>query len=1254
MNSFEPENISTSANVFINPSVSHMLLDEPIPSSFEIPVSSPTPFVTKGSTKLSTKDKVKLELKEFSDWIVSFVPEPIKRTVSDKMKALKSKISSIYFRAPKKVESAFRETLKTFRINGNSATDYKTFLQNARIPTTNLLSKQDKPIKVRLIIQCMFYKMEDGERVYADHHFSTKNEPIYESTNLTEMFCVSVERLIELIESLQGRGSGWIFFRVKHFDILTDHYKPLGGSSHISLTKFLASKKALINPKNNDNECFKWCVTEIAYPQKANRERVTKKSRENSKFFNWEGIEFPMKKEQIPLFEKNNPNYAVNVLGYEGSKGLYPISVSKHYTTDRSPINLLSISDGCKQHYVIVSNMSRLVGMQTNKHNGKSFICLNCLNTFSIKKSFKNHTEFCLNNETVRIDMPKKGETIKFKDEHGANRVPTVFYADFGSFTEKIQPNVVYNCEQSYTRKHQKHTPSGFCLHIVRGGRTYKKPIVYSGENVAMEFCKRIEMETQEIYDNHYKDTSQPRMTQSDVDLYERSSVCHICGKTVDTTNKVKDHNSLTGKFVGVAHHSCKQSSDRKPPFIPIVFHNLSGYDSHLFIKQLGVLEGDINCIADNEEKYISFTKSIQVDSYVNDKGVEKGVYLNNRFIDSLKFMQCGLDSLVKNLTDNGTNDSLLTHTKNRFQEKTNLILRKGVYPYDYMDSPGKMCETQLPPKSAFYSILNNSNISDNDYEHAQKVWREFGMSSMKDYHDLYLESDVLLLADVFESFREICLKNYKLDPAWYLSCPGLSWSAMLKNTGVELDLITEPDMLMMIEKGTRGGVSTISNRYSKVNNKYMETFDELKPSSYMAYLDANNLYGWAMFEKMPYKGFKWVNGIPLEAMLLDEDLGYILEVDLEYPYELHDSHNDYPLAPESINVNKVDKLIPNLNDKTKYVLHHRNLKLYLSLGMKLTKTHRVIEFKQSKWLAPYIAHNTNLRTKAKNNFEKDFFKLMNNSVFGKTMEKIRNRANIKLVNSEEKALKLISKPNFKRRTIFTENLTAIHLTKTNLVFNKPIYVGMCILDVSKTLMYEFHYNYIKKKLMTKLLITDTDSLCYEIKTDDFYKDISADVEAKFDPSAYPKNHPSGIKTGVNKKVVGMMKDECSGRVMTEFVGLRSKLYSSKMDNGDESKKCKGINKTVTKNDIVFENYKDVLFNQTYSMRKMNVIRSYKHNVVTEEVNKVALSGDDDKRIVLEDRIHTLAYGHYKTVRWNFGFLGNNRQALGKTSALWR
>ena len=383
------------------------------------------------------------------------------------------------------------------------------------------------------------------------------------------------------------------------------------------------------------------------------------------------------------------------------------------------------------------------------------------------------------------------------------------------------------------------------------------------------------------------------------------------------------------------------------------------------------------------------------------------------------------------------------------------------------------------------------------------------------------------------------------------------------------------------------------------------------------------------MSKPLPTHGFKWMKVSELETW---ENYSCILEVELEYPRRLHDLHNDYPLAPEQIEVNKVNKLIPNLWNKKKYVLHYENLKQYLSSGLKLTHIHRGIKFEESQWLKKYITLNIELRTAAANEFEKDFFKLMNNSVFGKTMENIRNRVGIKLMNDKKQAEKLGAKPNFYHCNIFSKDLVAIHIKKTKLVFNKPVYLGMCILDLSKTLMYDFHHNYIKRKYgdKAKLLFTDTDSFMYEIQTEDFYNDISTDVKHRFDTSDYPPDHPSGIPSGFNKKVLGMFKDEVGGKVIDKFVGLRAKLYLYKMFEGEESKKCKGVKKSVVKKSIAHEDYKKCLFTGKQQLRKMNVIRSYRHEVYTEEINKIALCPSDHKRHILEDGVHTLALGYHR------------------------
>ncbi|XP_068685106.1 uncharacterized protein [Montipora foliosa] len=578
---------------------------------------------------------------------------------------------------------------------------------------------------------------------------------------------------------------------------------------------------------------------------------------------------------------------------------------------------------------------------------------------------------------------------------------------------------------------------------------------------------------------------------------------------------------------------------------------------------------------------------------------------------------------------------------------------QKGVYPYDFMDSFDKFNE-KLPPKEEFYSILNDEDITDDQYKHAQNVWNTFDLKNMGEYHDLYLKSDILLLADVFENFRKTCLQYYKLDPCHYFTSPGLSWDAMLKMTDIKLELMTDIDMFQFIEKGMRGGISYIANRYGKANNKYMKTYDEKAPSKYIMYLDANNLYGWAMSQYLPTGGFRWmtekqINNINLSKYSENSKKGSTLEVDLAYPKELHDLHNDYPLAPEKVKVNKdmlsnycqeiadkfnvstglVHKLIPTLSNKEKYVLHYRNLQLYTDLGLKITKVHRVLEFNQSPWLKEYIDFNTQKRTNAKNAFEKDFFKLMNNSVFGKTMENIRKRVDVRLVTDENKLSKMAAKPTYVSSKIFNENLVAVHKIKETLTLNRPAYVGMCILDLSKTLMYDFHYNYIKQKYgsKAKLLFTDTDSLTYEIETSDVYQDFWNDKD-KFDNSDYPENSP--FYSNTNKKVIGKFKDEAAGIPITEFVGLRSKMYSYMKDNDKGGKTAKGIKKNIIKNNITHKNYKEVLFNNKQMQHTMKTIRSNLHQLESYELNKVSLSCFDDKRYIHNNGVTSHAYGHYK------------------------
>ena len=1103
----------------------------------------------------------------------------------------------------RETNSALKGFTKQYTIDGRDGVDAVSFLNSIQPQVLGVLNKNHQT-KVNLILTCIMERVDlkTGEITSIDAPFLSKNEIILPATDTVQVFRTAKSKMLESMAAFQNRGSNWRFRRVMKLEINTVEYKPLRGSSYFSLPPVLAAKKAIINMKNEDEQCFKWCITRALNPlgKNANPERISKILIKQSEEFNWSGIEFPVSLKDIGKFEKNN-DMSINVFGYDMSGDSMPEVIPLRISTMRSQntIDLLLLSRDDKSHYCWIKKFNKLMSIDGYHH--AMHYCKRCLNGFTSEQALSNHDEYCSKHDTQKIVMPKPDKFMEFNHYFRSMRVPFVVYADFESLIKPID-----TCQQdptvSYTNQYQKHTPSSFCYYIkCFDDSIYSQaPVTFTAESeaddVAQIFVDTLENNIKEIYNQLLKFPKRMIFTESDQKIFDEATVCHICEEEflpddvaaeLKGYKRVRDHCHLTGKFRGAAHDKCNLSY-QIPKFFPVVFHNLSGYDSHLFVKKLKGVENNsekIKCIPCNEEKYISFSREVIVGEYFSlEKGKKVPVKRELRFIDSFRFMASSLDTLSKNLSKQQCKNIGSKYSG----KKLDLLLRKGVYPYDYVSSLERLDETKLPPKEAFYSKLNDCGISDEDYKHAHTVWNEFGCKTFRDYHNLYNVSDVLLLADVFENFRDVCMANYKLDPAWYYTAPGLAWDAALKLTKVQLELLSDYDMLLMIKHGIRGGISTISNRYAKANNKYMgDKFNINELSKFITYLDANQLYPCAMSKPLPTHGFQWM----LEEELSDwkelsskDGVGCILEVDLDYPSELHDLHNDYPLAPETLKINGVDKLIPNLNNKTKYILHYENLKQYESLGLKITKIHRGIRFKESPWLKTYIDLNTQLRTNAANGFEKDFFKLMNNSVFGKTMENIENRIDFRLVCDREKAIKLAAKPNYDRTTIFDANLIGVHMKKTKLRYDKPIYLGMAILDLSKTLMYDFHYNYIKKKYKDKamLLFTDTDSLMYEIHTDDFYADIADDVKKKFDTSDYPEDHPSGIQTSVNKKVVGMFKDEACGKQIEEFVGLRSKLYSYKLA-GEEHKKCKGVKKNVVKKTITHEDYYNCLKNRTES-----------------------------------------------------------------------
>ena len=834
--------------------------------------------------------------------------------------------------------SAFRNYTNQYAIH-NTIPNYDplAFLADAKPVIINIFNS-NRNIKTILYLHCLMVRIDSitGEKVEKEFAFHSKGlKLVLEETDESELYNEMVDEIEEEIQNVQNaEGSGWVFLKVKKLVLHTTRWEPLYGSSYMPLDPYLANKKALINMQNEDDKCFMWCVLRALYPKVNHPERIDKDLKSKQDSINMKGIHYPVDLKAIDRFETQNPNISISVVGYNKVDLVHPLRVSKYTGCDHD-IVLLLLKEAVKgengeieekTHYTLVKNKSALIASQVNNHKGSREICLNCFNSFNSPESLKTHKEYCYKNESVKINMPPPNTYLEFKNFRHSEKAPFVIYGDFESLIKHIH-NCSPNPNKSYTKKIQKHKPISFCYYILCSIDGVYKPIKREYTQTKEEsadaidvFIKWLEEDVKEIANIKPKKMI---FTEEYRKQFNKASDCWICGEELGN-DRVRDHCHFTGRYRGPAHNSCNLKY-RKPKSISVFFHNLSGYDSHLFIKKIGCTinkKENLKCIPYNEEKYLSFTKTIITGQ--NKEGKDKTFDIV--FKDSLKFLNSSLEALVNNLSK----EDFKILNKNFTSKQVELLKQKGFYPYEYMDSVEKFNETKPPPQKAFNSKLTGKGISNKNYNHVLNVWNTFNMKTMKEFHELYNVSDVLLLADVFENFRDLCLKIYGLDPVYYFTAPGLAWDACLKVTGIQLELLSENNMLLLFEEGIRGGISIISNRYGKANNKYLRKgYNKNIPSKYLMYVDANNLYGGAMSEKLPTHGFKWLTGGEMEKLFnnqvlqLWEKTPCILEVDLEYPENLHNLHNDYPFCPEQVECkNRVKKLIPNLRNKIKYVIH--------------------------------------------------------------------------------------------------------------------------------------------------------------------------------------------------------------------------------------------------------------------------------------------------------------------------------------------
>jgi hypothetical protein len=1092
------------------------------------------------------------------------------------------------------------------------------------------------------------------------------------------------KNIIERIETYALRGSGWTFRQLKQVDLIVSKYRPLvGASTYISTPKTLSDKHCVINVRNGDDMCFFWSILAALHPASDNPDRLSHYEKYAAEV-DVSDITFPLvlDKSTFAHIRQKNPKIPFNIFIWNEEEGkkweVLPFSLDPNKPNEA--IDLLYIphpDDSSPGHFVWIKHFQRLVH-DLNHHDGKKFICRKCFSHYPSKERLHSHTQDCkLEDMTIKkLPVCKKcpeydatcsqcqdAATFRFRRFEAQQICPLFIVADFESYLVPItEPH-------GQMEKIHRHEPASFALKVVVDPmyehlECFQKyvdmpMIVETAETLDNDLSKTFLEIVSELGKNirsHVAAQDLPLdWTEDDKWQFAMESKCHICHEEILPVEiKVCDHDHLTGAYRGAAHQRCNVNFSLKNWKVPIFFHNLKGYDSKFILRDLGKLsQTDIveklSVLAQNSEKF----KSISLGPV--------------RFVDSFAHLTSSLGELTRVLRSgceeedlNASRAIFKTLSKEFPQDlQFQLLLRKGIFPYRFLSGPEKLALKELPPHSVF-----EENVTKEEYEHACKVWEMCGVQSLREYMELYVKTDVLLLCDILLNYRKVSYQNYKLDPCWFLTAPALSFAAALKMSKVKLELITDMDMYNFIEKSVRGGLSYIAQREATAT----EDPSDSQKNSFIGYWDVNNLYGKSMSMPQPLCKYEWIdpsswkdvfgpqllNGRCFEDVLEElheQEMNYYLEIDAEFPASIHGKMSDYPMLPETMVPPNgfTPKLINHLGIRRRYVLTYENYLLALQHKVVFTKIHRILRFQQGAWLKSYVLFNTEQRQLAKTKFEADFYKLMVNSCFGKTLEQVMKFSNFELFTRRSTQFKKIHqrKPYLiKHETVYNlctehtddpdaelcNNLNSCVLGmqkfKQKAVLDRPIFVGSRILELSKTIMMNLYYNhlipYFGRNL--RLLMSDTDSFVVHIQSPDLCADL-LNLRSVFDFSNFPRD--SVLYSTENHRVPGKLKEEYAGERLIRFIGLRSKCYALETEKMKEIKRAKGVKKNVVHDNVCMNDYQMCLdYLESVVCKKQELIRSFKQTLYTVRQTKVALSAHDDKRYICADGRSTLPWGH--------------------------
>lgn len=1101
-------------------------------------------------------------------------------------------------------------------------------------------------------------------------------------------------------------GSGWSFQNCQDFQLVYTKSALAGGCHKQSYGKFLYTirgRKYLSNiPTSTErsNDCF---FLAIANGLLYSEESSTKHSNLDDKllyykkcrlyvdsFIDTTKIQTPVRIKQIALFERRNKHlyFGVNVFLYNARTSKV-LAIYRSKQKVKKKINLLMLPSGIEggvqlYHYVLITNLSKFIGLRTNKSHSE--VCSNCLQTFENSKTqvFERHQELCLNFKTQNVDQVDYGTRNEFKnfgkqvDSDITGFIDFESSFDYDTSSENMDMHKCVECKTNDSLKHcthgtyilARHVPTTFsmCFFDRCGVLLYSKT-ESSDTNLMERFYDSLAyaasyllpmLQTQQII----------KVTPLIEKALKTATVCYLCKlpfdnnvwslkKCIDHSHYVsmKEIDPFSGEpidiFRGIAHISC--NSKRKTGKKIVCFaHNLLSYDINHILSCFNMQKENsmrVSAIARNTEKF----RSVTIGPF--------------QLVDSLSFLNTSLDKAVDVLARDKHAFTLLDQFP--YLRKLDnapflkaLLLRKGVYCYEYSESVAQLKASKtLPAIKYFYSRLKNSNIHTNDYIHACNVFNSFKMPDLLSYAEMYCMLDSFLLAECMMSFRKNIRDSFNLDAYAYISLPSLTLDAALKMTrdhwltlknedeqrNYEIEICSNAEINMLVESNIRGGLSFVNTRYAKKTS-----------NSVLAFLDATNLYGLSLSSYLPLHSFEMIkcrnkiSGINFSELTATSKIGYFLLVDLMYPKKLHSAHGSFPMiaAPQVMSYDKLSKyskdclnaligekhaskhatvkLGSDFLPKNKMLVHYLNFNLYMKHGIVCKKIHSVIKFAQGPVLKLYMDTISKKRADAQNEFEKNTFKLMSCSLYGKFIQDTRNFMQTHFCRSYVRLQKLIADPRYITHQVINENLSVAFLRKHEYTVDRNNSIGFAILEIAKFHMVQTYYDFIMPSLghnNIDMILSDTDS--FLMKVSNYTADqLYTKLRPILDLSNFSLQNP--LYSTVNKGKLGYFKSEIKDNEMIEVTALKSKVYAFKtLENENEKDtvelktKCKGVNKQHVERNFTMNMYKRCLMNYVQLSTEFTAIRAKKKVLRTVLLKKVALTSFDNKRWILKCGLHS-------------------------------